>query len=241
MLHFHAMNLVLLSHYLASTRGTSLLSGKNVVELGSGVGLPGFVASEFANKVLLTDGNDFVVDSILNRSVSFYNTNMSDSILVQSSSSHCKNNISVQKFIWGDKEQLKEILEDFGTVDVIVAADVVQWPSVLEPFLHSCKALLWKSSKPLLVLGLVQRAQSTYREFFKVANQLGFVWERVSYEIFLPGGVLPEACQEYGVGKPEIYELQLASRLNSPILLNDVEDQSTSVTGIKYQFSSLPC
>lgn len=211
------------------------------MELGSGVGLPGFVASKFANKVLLTDGNDFVVDSILKRSVSFHNTKMTDSTRVESSSSHCTNNISVQKFIWGDKEQLKGILEDFGTVDVIVAADVVQWPSVLEPFLHSCKALLWKSSKPLLVLGLVQRAQSTYREFFKVASQLGFTWEKVPYKIFLPGGVLPDACQEYGVGKPEIYELQLASRMNPPKLLNDAEDQSTSVTGFKYQFSSLPC
>jgi predicted nicotinamide N-methyase len=235
------MPLVLLSYYLASTRGKSLLSGKNVLELGSGVGLPGFVASNFANKVLLTDGNDFVVECILKRSVSFYNTNMSDSVVVQSSSCGSRNNISVQQFVWGDKERLKDILEDFGTVDVIVAADVVQWPSVLEPLLNSCKALLWKSARPFLVLGLVQRAQSTYREFFKLAKQLGFVWEKVCYKNFLPGGVLPEACQEYGVGKPEIYEFQLTSRLNPPILLTCVDDEKTLVTGSKYQFSSLPC
>jgi hypothetical protein len=212
-----------------------------VVELGAGVGLPGFVASNFAKKVLLTDGNDFVTESILTRNVSFYENSRSH--IVKQSSSASSNTISVQKFVWGDKEQLRNILQNFGTVEVILAADVVQWPSVLEPLLNSIKALLWKSveAEPLFILGLVQRAQSTYQEFFDLAKQLGFTWEKVDYHTFLPGGVVPDTCKEHRAVLPEIYELRLTEWcLNPPILLDDFNTE-TSVTGRKYQFSSLPC
>ncbi len=40
---------------LAGTMGSDLISGKNVLEVGSGPGLGGFIASKWAKKVVLTD------------------------------------------------------------------------------------------------------------------------------------------------------------------------------------------
>jgi len=202
------------------------------VELGAGVGLPGLVASNFASRVLLTDGNDLVVESVLKKNVSAYG-------------SSAKNVVSAQKFLWGDKNDLQCILGNFGTVDVVLAADVVQWPCVLEPLLNSIKALLWESSEPLFILGFVNRSQSTFEEFLDLAKQLGFTWQCVETHLFLPG-IVPDSCKERGGRVAEIMELRLTDRTNRPILLtNEEEDVSnctiTTSLGREYQYSSLPC
>jgi len=240
------LHAVLLAHHLASKRGKALISGKSLVELGAGVGLAGLIASDFATKVLLSDGNDSVVN-LLKKNASAYissghvtkpgNERLQHSVQENS----C---ISVQKFVWGDRTELLKILHDFGSVDVVIAADVVQWPAVVEPLLHTVKALLWESvdEKPMFLLGLVQRAQSTSQEFFDLAKRLGFAWEKVDYAKFLPGGVLPDSCKEHGGRITEIFEIRLIDRSDPPILLDEsADDDCDSTLGKNYQHSALPC
>ena len=200
------------------------------MELGAGVGLPGLVASNFASRVLLTDGNNLVVESILKKNVSAYGSS--------------EKTVTAQKFLWGDKNDLQSILDNFGTVDVVLAADVVQWPCVLEPLLNSIKTLLWESSEPLFILGFVNRSQSIYEEFLDLAKKLGFTWQLIDTNLFLPG-IVPDSCKERGGRVAEIMELRLTDRTNRPIFLSNEEDDSgctiTTSLGMEYQYSSHPC
>ena len=217
---------VLLSHYLASSRGRQLVHKRNVVEMGAGCGLAGLVASHVgAHQVILTDGNEIVLD-----------------LLRQ----NCQSTVNVKtlKLIWGDRENLSTVLRDMTHVDVVIAADVVQWPAVVEPLLHSVKALLWTSEceTPTLVLGIVNRAQSTYDMFFELAAKLGFSYRRVPHDNFLK--VLPKSCQEYGGRVTEVWEVELVDRSQEPVLLQADNGENTSdpTLGSAYQNTSyLPC
>jgi predicted nicotinamide N-methyase len=217
---------VLLSHYLASSRGRQLVRKRNVVEMGAGCGLAGLVASHVgAHQVILTDGNEIVLD-----------------LLRQ----NCQSTVNVKtlKLIWGDRENLSNVLRDMTHVDVVIAADVVQWPAVVEPLLHSVKALLWSSEceTPTLVLGIVNRAQSTYDMFFELAAKLGFSYRRVPHDNFLK--VLPKSCQEYGGRVTEVWEVELVDRSQEPVLLQADNGENTSdpTLGSAYQNTSyLPC
>jgi predicted nicotinamide N-methyase len=216
---------VLLGHYLASSRGRQLLRNRNVVEMGAGCGLAGLVASHVdASQVVMTDGNEVVLDLLRRNSES-------------------RANVKALKLIWGDAENLSTVLTDMIHIDVVIAADVVQWPAVIEPLLHTVKALLWTSEcdPPTLVLGIVNRAQSTYDMFFELAAKLGFSCRRVPHEDFLQ--VLPESCQEQGGRVTEVWLVELVDRSERPVLLRTDKDSTSDPTlGSAYQnTSSLPC
>eukprot|EP00978_Attheya_sp_CCMP212_P036022 scaffold160320_cov29-Attheya_sp.AAC.2 len=65
---------VLLGHYLASPSGRALIDGNNVVELGTGCGLPGLVVAHFCCQAIVTDGNDIVVNLLQQNCSSFFNS-----------------------------------------------------------------------------------------------------------------------------------------------------------------------
>jgi predicted nicotinamide N-methyase len=201
---------VLLSHYVASERGSSLVRGRTVVELGAGCGLPGMVAAHFADRVLLTDGNDVVMD-----------------LLARNASKDVSGTLTTSTFLWGRQDDLVRILGELnGNVDVVIAADVVQWPAVVEPLLHTVKALLWESraQQPTFVLGIVNRAQTTYDLFFKLAKELGFSWIQVAAEDFLKDGLIPKSCQEFGGRSTELFEIELIDRSVEPVLHDKTQD-----------------
>lgn len=201
---------VLLSHYMASERGSSLVRGRTVVELGAGCGLPGMVAAHFADRVLLTDGNDVVMD-----------------LLARNANKNVTGRLTTSTFLWGRQDDLARILDEMnGNVDVVIAADVVQWPAVVEPLLHTAKALLWESraEQPTFVLGIVNRAQSTYDLFFKLARELGFSWKQVAAEDFLKNGLIPKSCQEFGGRSTELFEVELIDRSVEPLLHDKTQD-----------------
>ena len=225
---------VLLSHYITSDRGQDLLQGRHVVELGAGCGLPGLVAAQFANRVLLTDGNDVVLD-LLTRNANKSGLNMP-------TSDHSGEVITAARLLWGHRIDWIQVMETMnGTVDVVIAADVIQWPAVVEPLLHTVKALLWDSRAkiPTFVLGIVNRAQTTYDLFFQLAKELGFSWERVPEEAFLKDGIVPKSCQEFGGRSTEIFEVVLTDRSVYPILHSDTRDVTLGKTFENTPF--LPC
>lgn len=198
----------MLSHYIAASsylsehsqdEATTItkISG-NIIELGAGIGLPSLLASQFTNvsKVVITDGNEVVMD-LVKQNIQLQQQNDENGEL----SNYKNSKLSSEVLIWGNKTQLKNILnekfreEKEGVIDVVLAADVIQWPAVVEPFLHTVKALLWKKAmsildlllelekedqqeekllnkrnlilhnQPKCILGVVKRAESTFTLF----------------------------------------------------------------------------
>lgn len=134
-------------------------------------------------------------------------------------------------------------------VDIVVAADVVQWPAVVEPLLHTVKAVLWRPNdhsseknkayetaqhpQPVFLLGLVPRSSNVTDLFFDTARDLGFAVRAIApSEYLLPNNdndnascLVPPECREYGGRTTELYELTLRSNNNNcrddfPVLLS---------------------
>ena len=242
---------LLLGHYLASTAVQRHLSSSNgiVVELGAGgTGVPGLVAAHAPpRQVVLTDGNASVLP-LLQDNVERHSFGGGGVPVVQ---------VSCQELIWGDCTQLQNLRDQLlGPVSMVVAADVVQWPSVLEPLLWTIQALLLRSPNKedksccdagVFVLGLVTRAESTVSLFFQLAKSLGFSWRRIPRRDYLVDGQLPESCHERG-GPLDLYELKLEEESSTvvPFLWQvdkqDPENPRDTTLGTSYEHTlSRPC
>jgi hypothetical protein len=92
-------------------------------------------------------------------------------------------------------------------------------------FSQTVKALLWSSlvqqkqqqdsvtdapSTPVFLLGIVNRAQNTLDLLFRLADELGFVWQVIPHcANFCKMGIVPATCRESGGRITEVYELRL--------------------------------
>ena len=130
--------------------------------------MKGLVSAHFASQLVLTDGNDIVLDLLQQNCNTFLQTSNEKSISPDDLAK-----VSVCKFVWGDKTHLLSIVKKIQPVDVVIAADVIQWPAVIEPFLHSVKALLWNSrcvEPPKCILGKLIKNRVTGYEDQLVIN-----------------------------------------------------------------------
>jgi len=232
----------LLAYYIASQVGQDALfsssSGTNIVELGSGCGFASIVAAFVSppnTEIIVTDGNELVLDLVQkNLTLNFPQENNNI------------NKVSARQLIWGNYSQCHELLNSFrnnaGKVDHVITADVVQWPAVIEPLLHTVKFFLWYScsKQACFILGIVNRANDTYRMFFDIATTLGFTFTKIHPKFFLKNGIIPTCCQETG-HETEIYKLVLTNRKDEPILMNQNKKEDVMV-GTNYENTlSLPC
>jgi Lysine methyltransferase len=224
---------VLLSHYLASID----LRDKTVLELGAGgTALPSITAAyQGAATVIATDGNDSAVLDLLHQNIAMH----------QKTAHNCCQLISRQ-LLWGNRSHVMTLLRPLKQrVDVVVAADVVQWPAVLEPLLHTVKSFLWRedvtaaATKPVFLLGIVQRAASIYNLFFQLADDMGFAVRAIAPAEFLLNGIVPATCQERGGRTTELYELTLRPDSGPPVLLQQDRDRTLGTTFEQTAF--LPC
>ena len=115
---------------LTGTAGQDLFAGKKVLELGSGPGLGGFIASKWAQKVVLSDYQDIVLD-LMESNIRTYNHN----------SDTCE--MFAAKIDWNEitlenHYQTIELVAEDGTVagklsemplEVVIGTDVVYWPT----------------------------------------------------------------------------------------------------------------
>ena len=124
----------MLGYYLASTIGIEKIKGRHVVELGAGCGLSGIVAAHFAQSVATTDGNEVVVDLLRRNAESCHHQASPQEKTTTTTTTNSSNCCTVHAslFEWGDQAQFTHLLKTLdGHVDVVIAADVVQWPDVL--------------------------------------------------------------------------------------------------------------
>lgn len=231
---------VLLSHYLTSID----LRGKTVLELGAGgTALPSFTAAyQGASTVMATDGNESAVLDLLRQNTAFHQQKIDTTAACQ---------LYCQPLLWGNQSQLLALLQPLKQkrVDVVVAADVVQWPAVLEPLLHTVKYVLWRKDisesmapdreKPVFLLGIVQRAATTYNLFFQLADKMGFESRAIAPTDFLQNGIAPLSCQERGGRVTELYELTLRPDSGPPVFSHQDRDRTLGTSFEQTPF--LPC
>ena len=106
---------IALSHFVANTRaGTTLVRGKRVLELGTGLGL-GAIAAHLGGAacVCATDGDA--------GSVSYATANVTVNDILDS-------NVACAVLRWGDSDALARLQAAHGPFDCVVAADIVAAP-----------------------------------------------------------------------------------------------------------------
>jgi predicted nicotinamide N-methyase len=253
----------LLSHYIASSSSSSslLLQEKTVLELGAGgTALPSLTAHYCgARTVIATDGNEGAVLDLLRTNIQRHQRADSSS----SSSANDTASLKCRQLQWGRRQHLLDLLTDATTVDVVLAADVVQWPAVVEPLLHTVKACLWREPSttiatsdnqqpnnrtvPIFLLGLVPRAASVASLFFRLADDLGFSVRQIPPHEYLGAhNEIPLDCREHGGRMTELYELRLRPHGHRPVLLDgggscDGDDGDYLVGSTFRQTTFLPC
>ena len=169
-------------------RCSEIFRGKCVLEVGAGCGLPGLVASRVgAATTLLTDGSDVVMRLLekqceTHRAQSYAGAGTTLALPLE----------------WGSQAGLDNLTAatQSSGVDppsIVMGADVVCWPSCVEPLLQTTKALFLKLGDPfdgVLYVGYVCRAASrmgsTRDQLIDTARQMGFSHERIPATAFLP-------------------------------------------------------
>lgn len=139
----------------------ALVSGKRVLELGCGLGLPGFVCHKFlgAEHVLLTDRVDVV--QICQDNLQF---------------TQCSDGISTRTLEWDNPVELEEC----GEVDVLLAADCICRPIYGDSFplwdvIHRLSDLAIKANRtpPIVLVSVERRHNDGLEDFIAVATNGG--------------------------------------------------------------------
>lgn len=154
---------------------------KNVIELGAGCGLGGFVASNYSRKVIVTDGNEIVV-SLLEKNQQHLETQ----------------NVDTRKLLWGIKVEVENLygllrndvnndVTSENLPDVVIGADVVLWPREILGLLVTIRWLLsYKPRESLCFISYIVRANSTTDLLFSTATSVGLAIELVDVNSFIP-------------------------------------------------------
>ena len=153
-------------YMLTGTAGSDLFAGKKVLEVGSGPGLGGFIASKWAQKVILTDYQDIVLD-LMESNIRSYNHNAAT----------CE--MFAAKIDWNDMtkenhyQQIELVAED-GTVagqlcdmqlDVVIGTDVVYWRQQIEPLIDTLEVLAKNNPGVKIYICYIERHINTHNEF----------------------------------------------------------------------------
>lgn len=197
---------------LACLAARSDWTGKTVVEVGAGCGLPGLAAAQYsACRVALTDGSDLVLS------------------LLESTVRRVESRAVVRPLVWGDRGGAQDFVADIGLADVVLGADIVAWPQSVEPLLQTV-AFVCKPSA-VFFCGFVCRAANVRDLFYAQAVRYGFQIARLDpAAIFADKEVPPKAVLH---SQLELQLLRL-DRCGSPgptaFLSDDPEAYATTST-----------
>ena len=131
---------------------------KQILELGTGVGLVGLVASLFSAHVWMTDTSEHILNNAL-RNVRL--------------NSSAQNNIHVGHLDWTQRDMLKssnqsassnQISSDVSKLDLILASDPIYDNDLTEAFMNTALKLMLQHSCPIMVVSVEKRVVFTLRE-----------------------------------------------------------------------------
>jgi predicted nicotinamide N-methyase len=157
----------------AIERQCGSVRGKQVLEIGAGLGLCGILAHHLgADRVLLTDGDtDALANLRGNVQRATYTTTTTrttnDDGLVERHPL-----LAVYQLVWG--RNIPAFVERHGRFDIVLGADVIYIPESIEPMWSSVAQLLRPNG--IFLLSYTRRNVS-FDLVLETATTFGFVWE----------------------------------------------------------------
>jgi predicted nicotinamide N-methyase len=116
----------------------SFAKGKDILELGSGLGLVGLVAAEESAKCILTDNDKEAVD-------------LFDTTTFPLNQDVLKADLLAKRIEWRDKH------EDVEPVDIVLGSDIAYYYFLLRPLMDTARAYLRPGAPLLIVAGQANR------------------------------------------------------------------------------------
>lgn len=168
-----------LAYYLIKNK--ELLSEQTLLELGSGTGLTGLIASLYSKHITLTDHNNVVLD-LLNensKSASFEIKSDNSKWITKSTA----NNMRIVKLDWGNEDDINQFTRN--SFKIIIGSDIIYWYDAINPLLETVDALLSYDSDSMFILAYKTRAKNSEDHFYKSASQK-FTIQEIPKETFLP-------------------------------------------------------
>lgn len=147
----------------------SILSGKTVVEIGAGMGLPGITAASLGSRVFLTDKAEILPG--LQRNVDV----------------NClSERVKVQELIWGEEVSFLD-----EKVDFVFGSDILYSVEAVQSLCKTLKELMSSETRIFVSYELRQNA----KDVFGVLKDNGFSWKRVPNEQLHPDW----CCNDIGI------------------------------------------
>ncbi|KAM9956886.1 hypothetical protein ACTFIR_003621 [Dictyostelium discoideum] len=154
--------------------------GKDIVELGSGVGLCGLVSSKYSNFTLFSDGDEkslpLLRDNVNSNSELFNNSN---------------DRISIERLYWGDNQPtLTHFIEQYSTkynFNIIIGSDLIYVDSSIEPLFFTVDSILKtnkSSGKGTFYLSFLDR-KNHFPTLSSVSEKYNFTMEIIELNKFV--------------------------------------------------------
>ncbi|KAN0015889.1 hypothetical protein ACTFIU_005838 [Dictyostelium citrinum] len=154
--------------------------GKDIVELGSGVGLCGLVSSKYSNFTLFSDGDE--------KSLPLLRDN------VKSNSSLFNNNddrISIERLYWGNNQPtLDHFIQQYSTkynFDTIIGSDLIYVDASIEPLFFTVDSILKTNKtggKGIFYLSFLDR-KNHFPTLKSVSEKYNFTMEIIELNKFV--------------------------------------------------------
>lgn len=181
--------------------GRELLGGKNILELGSGPGLGGFLASKWAKSVILTDYQDLLID-LMTENIANYN--------IYSENNDCE--MFTAKLDWkevvneGYFEGIDLINEESSIsgklierkIDFIIGTDLIFFSSSVTPLIDTLDKLNNSGINIPFYMIYIQRAANIHQQLRESLEQRGYTYKDIEKDTTKP---INENCFLYKIEK----------------------------------------
>ncbi|CAF0766654.1 unnamed protein product [Didymodactylos carnosus] len=170
---------IYLANYLM--KNGYLLRNKQILELGSGVGILGLSLLKYIIDIrtfVFSDYSDHVLNLLRqNLSINFPQLDCcaNNEWTIRSENDHTK--VQIEELDWNQYDKLTTDL-----YDLIIASDVIYDPSIIESLIKTLKKLLINNSSCIVFMANVIRNESTYalfRQKLEESTEQAFVIERI--------------------------------------------------------------